>query len=132
MINETSLDTVCAALTYALGVDAPQCAAAPNPVMTEYLDKVFGGEKAMKNSDNNLARLARRLSKTPEKAPRIYVACGTEDFLFEANNSFVKSFGKKLNIEYFTEPGAHTWDFWDKHIEKALEWFRLPEAENVW
>lgn len=96
------------------------------------LDTVFGGEKAMKNSDNNLARLARRLAKTPEDAPRIYVACGTEDFLFEANNNFVKNFGKKLNIEYFTEPGAHTWDFWDKHIEKALEWFGLPEAENVW
>ncbi|MBO5501697.1 MAG: esterase family protein, partial [Clostridia bacterium] len=87
---------------------------------------------AMKNSDNNLALLARRLAKTPEDAPRIYVACGTEDFLFEANNNFVKNFGKKLNIEYFTEPGAHTWDFWDKHIEKALEWFGLPEAENVW
>ena len=87
------------------------------------LDTVFGSEKAMKNSDNNLARLARRLCKTPEKAPRIYVACGTEDFLFEA---------KKLGIEYFTEPGAHTWDFWDKHIEKTLAWFDLPEAENVW
>ncbi|MBP3650202.1 MAG: esterase family protein [Clostridia bacterium] len=94
------------------------------------LDTVFGGEEAMKNSDNNLARLARQLP--PENAPRIYVACGTEDFLFEANNSFVKNFGKKLNIAYFTEPGAHTWDFWDKHIEKALEWFDLPEAENVW
>ncbi|MBE5800696.1 MAG: esterase family protein [Clostridiales bacterium] len=96
------------------------------------LDYTFGGEKAMKNSDNNLARLARRLCKTPEDAPRFYVACGTEDFLFEANNNFIKSFGKKLNMEYHTEPGAHTWDFWDKHIEKALAWFDLPEAEDVW
>lgn len=46
MVNETSLDTVCASLTYALGVEAPKEAAAPNPIMKEYLDKVFGGEKA--------------------------------------------------------------------------------------
>ena len=46
MINETSLDTVCAALTYAMGVEAPKEAAAPNPIMKEYLDKVFGGQKA--------------------------------------------------------------------------------------
>lgn len=96
------------------------------------LDTVFGGEEAMQNSDNNLSRMAVKLAKTPGAAPRIYVACGTEDFLFAANNSFVKNFGKALNIEYFTEPGAHTWDFWDKHIEKALKWFGLPEAENVW
>jgi len=46
MINETSLDTVCAALAYALGIEPPKEAAAPNPIMTEYLDRIFGGRKA--------------------------------------------------------------------------------------
>ena len=46
MINETSLDTICAALTYALGIESPKHAAAANTVMTEYIDNVFGGQKA--------------------------------------------------------------------------------------
>lgn len=46
MLNQNSLDTVCAALTYALGVEAPAHAAAPNADLVAYIDKVFSGEKA--------------------------------------------------------------------------------------
>lgn len=46
MKNPNSLDTLCAALTYAMGIEAPACAAAPNPDLCEYLDKVLCGEKA--------------------------------------------------------------------------------------
>ena len=45
-INETSLDTLCAALTYSMGIDAPQYAAPKNVELTNYIDKVFNGEKA--------------------------------------------------------------------------------------
>ena len=46
MYNPNSLDSVCAALTYALGVEAPQQAAPANAQLTEYIDTIFGGEKA--------------------------------------------------------------------------------------
>ena len=46
MLNEKSLDTLCAALTYAIGIDAPKCAAPANEVLTAYVDEKFGGEKA--------------------------------------------------------------------------------------
>ena len=46
MLNEYSLDTVCASLTYAMGIDAPEFAAAPNPTLTEYIDKKLNGKKA--------------------------------------------------------------------------------------
>ena len=46
MLNENSLDTICASLTYALGVEPPEHAAAPNPDLKAYIDAVFGGEKA--------------------------------------------------------------------------------------
>ena len=46
MLNTNSLDTICGALTYAMGVTAPQHAAAPNPQLVAYIDTVFGGEKA--------------------------------------------------------------------------------------
>ncbi|MDD3335734.1 MAG: alpha/beta hydrolase family protein [Eubacteriales bacterium] len=104
-----------------------------DPAFLRECDAIFGGEKALKAGKDNLSRLALQLSKTPDKAPRIYVACGTADFLYAANNSFIANFGKALSMEYHTEEGAaHTWDFWDRQIEKVLEWLQLPAAENVW
>ena len=46
MLNPNSLDTVCAALTYAMGVDAPRQAAPGNGLLTQYIDEIFAGEKA--------------------------------------------------------------------------------------
>ena len=44
--NQVSLDTICASLTYALGIEAPEYAAAPSKDLCAYIDKAFGGEKA--------------------------------------------------------------------------------------
>ena len=46
MYNETSLDTLCAALAYALGIEAPKEAAAPNATLSDYVDRVLEGKKA--------------------------------------------------------------------------------------
>ena len=46
MMNKNSLDTLCASLCYALGVEPPEHAAAPNKDLTDYIDKVFEGQKA--------------------------------------------------------------------------------------
>jgi len=44
--NEKSLDTLCAALCYAMGIDAPACAAPANETLTRFVDEKFGGRKA--------------------------------------------------------------------------------------
>ena len=44
-LNENSMDTICAALAYAMGIEAPAQAAAPNPELVAYIDKALGGEK---------------------------------------------------------------------------------------
>ena len=46
MINETSLDTLCAALAYAMGVDVPAEAAPACSALTEFIDKMRVGKKA--------------------------------------------------------------------------------------
>ena len=45
-INKNSLDTVCAALAYAMGIEPPALAAKRNAELADYIDTVFGGEKA--------------------------------------------------------------------------------------
>ena len=46
MLNQTSLDTVCAALAYAMGIDAPAESAPANETLVQYIDEIFGGKKA--------------------------------------------------------------------------------------
>ena len=46
MHNKNSLDTVCAALAYALGIEAPQKAAPANEELVKFIDEAFGKEKA--------------------------------------------------------------------------------------
>lgn len=42
----SSLDTICSALAYAMGIEAPACAAEKNEELTDYVNKSFNGEKA--------------------------------------------------------------------------------------
>ena len=44
--NETSLDTLCAALAYTMGIQPPEQAAAANPALCAYVDKALKGAKA--------------------------------------------------------------------------------------
>ena len=46
MRNTQSLDTLCAALAYAMGAEAPHCAAAPTQSLCEYVDQKLCGKKA--------------------------------------------------------------------------------------
>lgn len=46
MRNERSLDTLCAALAYAMGIEKPKEANDANETLTSYVDEKFGGEKA--------------------------------------------------------------------------------------
>lgn len=44
--NPNSLDSLCAALAYAMGVEAPAQAASANEELCAYVDRAFGGQKA--------------------------------------------------------------------------------------
>ena len=46
MINENSLDTVCAALCKIMGIEPPKEAAPANEALVDYANGVFGGEQA--------------------------------------------------------------------------------------
>jgi S-formylglutathione hydrolase FrmB len=86
----------------------------------EYL-RVFGSEISEKD---DLFSLADALPA--QKAPRIYMWCGTEDFLLDGNRR-LSSHLKKLgyNIDYSESAGGHQWERWDEQIRKAVEWFGI-------
>ena len=92
------------------------------------MENIYGSEEKLLKGNGNLMRLAEKLEKKPEKCPRIYIACGTEDHLFGANERFVERFGKSLNVEYHTQPGTHSWLLWNEDIRRVLEWLGLEKA----
>ena len=87
----------------------------------------FEGE----NAKENLKYLLENFDKNSPKV-RLYQACGTEDFLYEDNQNFIKWVEKTdFEHEYHEGPGGHEWKFWDKHIEKAIEFFLKGWNKNV-
>ena len=102
-----------------------------DPDFRRELIDIFGSKEQMIQGDGNLVLAAEKLK--PDAAPRIYAACGTDDFLYEANEAFMGQFQQKFGIQYHREPGAsHTWDFWDNAIQDVLAWLPLTKTENVW
>jgi S-formylglutathione hydrolase FrmB len=48
-----------------------------------------------------------------------------DDFLIEDNRSFHSHLvDKNIRHEYEEFPGAHTWPYWDQHIQEAIGFHR--------
>jgi S-formylglutathione hydrolase FrmB len=56
--------------------------------------------------------------------PALRFDCGVDDFLFQENRE-LHAHLNKLGIphEYEEFPGAHTWDYWDEHIQETVKYF---------
>ncbi len=53
---------------------------------------------------------------------RIYFDCGVDDFLFKENEKLHK-FMCENNIDHVYKifPGVHCWEYWDEHVQGALD-----------
>lgn len=72
---------------------------------------------------NDLFILAEKLNKSDQPKPRLYIWCGTEDFLYEDNIKFKNYIYEKTGFElkYEESPGDHSWGYWDLKIQTVLE-----------
>ncbi len=89
----------------------------------DYYREVFGDLDKVKESDNNPEVLYTKLKDKGAKIPPIYMAVGTEDFLYE-NNQIMRRFFEenKADFTYEEGPGIHDWNFWNEYIFKGLDW----------
>ena len=84
---------------------------------------VFGDVKTLENSGENLKYILDNFDSNAPK-PRLYQACGTEDFLYGDNQNFREWIKDKgFTHKYFEGPGTHDWAFWDAQIKEAIEFF---------
>lgn len=89
----------------------------------KYYRRVFGDLNELLGSENDPEALVLDLKKKKADIPKIYMACGSEDFLLRENHDY-RDFLVKENVDltYVESPGVHDWNFWNEYIEKALIW----------
>jgi len=81
-----------------------------------YYRGCFGDPALLSESDNNPEVLVKKLEAQGRKLPKIFMACGTEDFLLEPNRAF-HAFLEKEGVEHVYEEseGIHDMKFWSKY-----------------
>lgn len=79
------------------------------------------GEEYLSDDEDLFSLIEKKEGETVK--PRLYMWCGTEDFLYEDNVNFRDRL-KKLDYDYTYEESAgnHSWVHWDKQIQRVLEW----------
>lgn len=80
------------------------------------------GQPPIKGTKHDIYQLIDQLDLT-KKVPKLYLACGTEDFLYEDHLRFI-SYLKDKQIDFINqeEKGGHEWRLWDLFIQSVLKW----------
>ncbi len=88
---------------------------------------IWGEEYAtcVKGTDGDTLYLIDRLQADPSIVkPRLFACCGKQDFLYE-NNLRLRDYMKDKDFDFTFEDGdgVHNWEFWDKWVVRALDFF---------
>lgn len=96
-----------------------------------YYEAIFGDVNQVIGSDKDPKALVLSLKKEQVSMPKIYMACGSEDFLVQKNRDFV-SFLKEqaVQVTYEEGEGTHSWEFWNTYIKRFLDWLALEESKQ--
>lgn len=88
-----------------------------------YYRRTFGDLDTLMTSQQNPEQLIREMKEEHIDIPKIFMACGSEDFLLEHNQRFEKFLtDEKVDHVYYQSPGIHDYDFWNQYVEKAFRW----------
>lgn len=124
------------ALKIALKETDKFCAAAGLSSVADIKTELFKGHlsgilncKTNVIEDDDLYNLVKQKENGVNK-PRLYMWCGTEDFLYEDNVKF-KEYMKNFNYDftYRESEGNHSWEYWDTQIVEVIKWM-LNDDKN--
>lgn len=91
-----------------------------------YLESLFGDLDKVVDSDKDPVRLAADLVYCDRPRPRIFMACGNQDPLAQANRVLAdKLRGIGLDVAYHELEGGHDWTLWNKALPMAIDWLPL-------
>jgi S-formylglutathione hydrolase FrmB len=95
-----------------------------NPEKQYYSYIRFDGRE-LEGTEEDVFGNAKKIVDEGLPCPRIYHSTGADDFLLGAahqTRDFFQSIeGNPFGYTYEEDPGAHTWEYWDLHIQRFLE-----------
>ena len=85
-------------------------------------EAIFGSPVQVPDSSDLFALATQNEARL--KHLQLYMACGRQDFLYEANVRLSKRMQQAPLARFLFEEwdGVHEWGFWDTAIQKALNW----------
>lgn len=89
----------------------------------------FSGAVGNARGDFDLLAHVQKMIDDKTPFPSLYIACGTDDFLYQANLDFVKLLEDNhipVTTDYI-EGYGHEWRFWNIQVEKYLDW--IPRTD---
>lgn len=89
--------------------------------------RIFGSQQEMSGSDDDLVAVFERQVEKGVQLPKIMLICGTEDFLYKQNTDMRDRMTGRVDLTYFEEPGVHEWGFWDRNIQRVLDWLPIQK-----
>jgi putative tributyrin esterase len=120
-LREPQRFAAAASLSGALGLSDQHNGA--DPSFRPVLDRAFG-DVPIAGSGNDVRHLVR--TADPSVLPALYVACGSDDFLFQESLAFIED-ARAAGVELTTRlgEGDHDWGYWDSQIQDVLAWLPL-------
>ncbi len=94
-----------------------------------YFESLFGDTTKYDGGDYDYYALVEKGLAEGKNLPKFYLCCGTEDGLITANRAYRDFLIEKgLDVTYEEGPGGHDWDFWDRYIQKIIDWLPLDRG----
>lgn len=91
-----------------------------------YYESIFGPLGEFDGSENDCRELYRRAGTA---APKLYMACGTEDFLLQPNREYSDFLrGHSADLLYEEGAGGHDFDFWNTYLRRVMDWLPLEAS----
>ena len=88
-----------------------------------------------KGTPEDVFGAARRILEQDLPRPRIFHSVGASDFVLpsahETRDFFQSLPGNPFDYTYEEHPGAHTWEYWDEHIQDFLRFIGLKPVEGI-
>ena len=84
-------------------------------------DRVLGDGDRKNTGIDNMYLMKKNAGAS--KKPRLYVSCGTADYLYPIHQRFVPALKENgWDVTSYEEPDAiHEWGFWDRQIKAFID-----------
>lgn len=118
-----------AAASFSGAVDLVEEVKTLPPEKAENWKRVLGDLSKLAGSEVDLMHLMKVNGGAPHK-PRLYVSCGTADFLYQHHLKFVPALQENgWDVTRYEKPDeVHSWNFWDEQIRYFIPWMLGAEA----